>query len=56
MTSTSIARKLTGFGFSSRQRTFADTDLNTLSDRSLKDIGFRLERRDLTAVKPFWMA
>lgn len=33
-----------------------EADLNTLSDRSLKDIGFRLERRDLSSVKPFWLA
>jgi len=31
-------------------------DFNTLSDRALKDIGFRLDRRDLNSVKPFWLA
>lgn len=31
-------------------------DLEALSDRSLKDIGFQLNRRDLSSVKPFWIA
>ena len=53
---TTIARKLTGFSFLNRQRAFVETDLNALSDRCLRDIGFRLDRRDLSAVKPFWMA
>jgi hypothetical protein len=30
--------------------------LETLSDRALKDIGFQLNRRDLSSVKPFWIA
>ena len=53
---TTIARKLTGFSFLARQRAFDDADLHSLSDRCLKDIGFKLERRDLTTVKPFWLA
>jgi hypothetical protein len=52
---TTIARKLTGFSFLARQRV-ADADISALSDRCLRDIGFRLERRDLNSVKPFWMA
>ena len=31
-------------------------DLEALSDRALRDIGFRLNRRDLSLVKPFWLA
>jgi hypothetical protein len=55
---TTIARKFSsglhsGFSFLGRG---TEADLNTLSDRSLKDIGFRLERRDLSSVKPFWLA
>jgi uncharacterized protein YjiS (DUF1127 family) len=53
---TTIARKLTGFSFLARQRTVGEADLNALSDRCLKDIGFRLDRRDLSSVKPFWLA
>ena len=53
---TTIARKLTGFSFLARQRGLDDADLSALSDRCLKDIGFKLDRRDLSAVKPFWMA
>jgi hypothetical protein len=61
---TTIARKFnSGFhsGFSSGfsffgHRGTTEADLTTLSDRSLKDIGFRLERRDLSSVKPFWLA
>lgn len=37
-------------------RRSAGPDFNTLSDRALKDIGFRLDRRDLNSVKPFWLA
>jgi uncharacterized protein YjiS (DUF1127 family) len=51
-----IACKLTGFSFLARLRAFDVADLNSLSDRCLRDIGFKLERRDLNAVKPFWMA
>ncbi len=53
---TTIARKLAGLGFLARHRAFDDADVNSLSDRCLKDIGFKLERRDLSSVKPFWMA
>ncbi|HEX3937554.1 MAG TPA: hypothetical protein VHX43_08610 [Xanthobacteraceae bacterium] len=53
---TTIARKLTSLSFLPRQRGLDDVDLNALSDRCLKDVGFKLERRDLTSVKPFWMA
>jgi uncharacterized protein YjiS (DUF1127 family) len=53
---TTIARKLAGFGFLTRLRAFDDADLSSLSDRCLRDIGFKLDRRDLNAVKPFWMA
>jgi hypothetical protein len=57
---TTIARKFnsgfhSGFSFFGHRGT-TEADLNTLSDRSLKDIGFRLERRDLSSVKPFWLA
>ncbi|MFZ0608579.1 MAG: hypothetical protein WBD53_16195 [Xanthobacteraceae bacterium] len=53
---TIIARTLTSLNFLARQRGLDDADLNTLSDRCLKDIGFTLERRNLSSVKPFWMA
>ncbi len=53
---TTIARRWTGFNFLSQQRGATEADLNALSDRSLKDIGFKLQRRDLNSVKPFWLA
>jgi hypothetical protein len=58
---TTIARKFnsgfhSGFDFLGRHCGTTQADLNTLSDRSLRDIGFRFERRDLSAVKPFWLA
>lgn len=53
---TSIARKLASFSFLARQRAFDEADLHRLSDQCLRDIGFKLERRDLNSVKPFWMA
>lgn len=53
---TTIARKLTGFSFRTRHCGFPTADVSALSDQCLKDIGFRLDRRDLAAVKPFWMA
>jgi len=53
---TTIARKLTSLSFLARQRGLDDADLNALSDRCLRDIGFKLDRRDLSSVKPFWMA
>jgi hypothetical protein len=31
-------------------------DLTSLSDSSLRDIGFKLARRDLNSIKPFWAA
>jgi uncharacterized protein YjiS (DUF1127 family) len=37
-----------------KRRRFS-TDLEKLSERSLKDIGLRPTRRDYEAVKPFWM-
>lgn len=42
--------------FSWQQYCYAGADLKSLSDKALKDIGFRLDRRDLDAVKPFWVA
>jgi uncharacterized protein YjiS (DUF1127 family) len=53
---TTLARKLANFSFLVRQRGCDDADLSSLSDRCLKDIGFKLERRDLNSVKPFWLA
>lgn len=53
---TTIARKLTSLNFFSRQRRHSSSDLKSLSDRSLQDIGFKYAPRDLDAVKPFWMA
>lgn len=53
---TTIARKLTELSFLGRRRATIDADLSSLSDRCLKDIGFTLDRRDLSAVKPFWLA
>ena len=51
---TMIALKFLKLNFLSRQRGYAD--LEVLSDKCLKDIGFRLARRDLSSVKPFWLA
>ncbi|MGA7790453.1 MAG: hypothetical protein WCA56_20075 [Xanthobacteraceae bacterium] len=42
--------------FGWQQRRYTGADLKTLSDKALEDIGFRLDRRDLNAVKPFWLA
>ncbi len=53
---TIIARKLTSLSFLARQRRLDDADLNAMSDRCLRDIGFTMERRNLSSVKPFWMA
>ena len=39
-----------------RRQGYALADLEGLSDECLKDIGFRLTRRDLSSVKPFWLA
>ena len=51
---TMIARKFSNLKFLSRQPGYAD--LEVLSDKCLADIGFRLARRDLNSVKPFWLA
>ena len=51
---TMIARKFSKLKFLSRQRNYAD--LEVVSDKCLQDIGFRLARRDLNSVKPFWLA
>jgi hypothetical protein len=53
---TMIARKLSKLNFLGGLCGQAGADLEALSDRALKDIGFRLERRDLSSVKPFWQA
>jgi hypothetical protein len=49
-----IALKFSNLKFLSRQPGYAD--LEVLSDKCLEDIGFRLDRRDLSLVKPFWLA
>jgi uncharacterized protein YjiS (DUF1127 family) len=46
-----LARNLSGW----RHRE-SGADLKSLSDGALQDIGFRLTRRELDVVKPFWMA
>ena len=51
---TKIARKLSKVLFLGGLCRQPRGDLETLSDRALKDIGFRLDRRDLSSVKPFW--
>ena len=54
---TAIALRLSNskfFGW--QQRRYAGADLKSLSDKTLEDIGFKLARRDLSTVKPFWMA
>jgi uncharacterized protein YjiS (DUF1127 family) len=53
---TIIARKFSTLNFLRRRRRYTGADLDVLSDKCLKDIGFRLERRDLNSVKPFWLA
>lgn len=53
---TMIARKLLSLNFRSRRGSYAGADLEVLSDKCLEDIGFRLARRDLSAIKPFWLA
>ncbi len=37
------------------RRHYASAKLESLSDRSLQDIGLEPYRRDFDAVKPFWM-
>jgi uncharacterized protein YjiS (DUF1127 family) len=54
---TAIALRLSNakfFGWP--QRRYAGADLKSASDKALEDIGFRLDRRDLSAVRPFWVA
>ena len=51
-----IARKLSKLNFLGSLYCQVRGDLEALSDRALKDIGFRLDRRDLRSVKPFWQA
>ncbi len=53
---TTIALKLTNLKFFGWQHRNSGAELENLSDQALEDIGFRLARRDLTAVKPFWIA
>ena len=53
---TMIPLKLTNIKFFGGRSRFDGGDLRSLSDKSLLDIGFKLDRRDLSAVKPFWMA
>jgi uncharacterized protein YjiS (DUF1127 family) len=53
---TIIARKFSTLNFLRRRRRYTGADLDVLSDKCLKDIGFRLERRDLNSVKAFWLA
>ncbi|MGA7791234.1 MAG: hypothetical protein WCA56_24030 [Xanthobacteraceae bacterium] len=48
---TTIARLVSNW-----QRRSIGEELTTLNDKVLVDIGFRVIRRDLDAVKPFWMA
>jgi sn-glycerol 3-phosphate transport system ATP-binding protein len=42
--------------FAWQRHRYTAADLKSLSDKALEDIGFRLDRCDLNAVKPFWMA
>jgi hypothetical protein len=53
---TTIALKLTNMKLFGWQHPYTGADLESLSDKALEDIGFRLARRDLNAVKPFWIA
>ena len=53
---TMILINLSKLNFLSGCRAHYAPDLEALSDRALKDIGFRLARRDLYSVKPFWLA
>jgi uncharacterized protein YjiS (DUF1127 family) len=50
-----ITQKLSALNLVCR-RSYTSFDFNALSDRALKDIGFRLDRQDLNSVKPFWQA
>jgi hypothetical protein len=53
---TVIGRKFLKLNFLSRRDNYAGADLEALSDKCLEDIGFRLARRDLSSIKPFWLA
>ena len=54
---TAIPLKFTNVKFFRwQQHRYAGADLKSLSDKALEDIGFRLDRRDLNAIKPFWVA
>jgi hypothetical protein len=55
-TMTTIILKLQKLNFLGGRRGYDAPDLRALSDRDLSDIGFRLARRDLGSVKPFWLA
>jgi uncharacterized protein YjiS (DUF1127 family) len=50
-----IALKMTDKFLNGSRRETGEA-LTSLSDKCLRDIGFRLCRRDLDAVKPFWMS
>jgi uncharacterized protein YjiS (DUF1127 family) len=52
---TTIALIITRLSFFNRKHG-CTADLTSLSDNSLQDIGFKLARRDLNAIKPFWAA
>jgi uncharacterized protein YjiS (DUF1127 family) len=47
--------KLIALSFLRLRRHYSDAKLESLSDRSLQDIGLEPCRRDFDAVKPFWM-
>jgi uncharacterized protein YjiS (DUF1127 family) len=51
-----ITQKLSALNILVCRRSYTSFDFNALSDRALKDIGFRLDRQDLNSVKPFWQA
>jgi hypothetical protein len=51
-----MGRKFLKLNFLSRRGRYAGADLEVLSDKCLEDIGFRLARRDLSCIKPFWLA
>ncbi len=53
---TMIVRKLLSLNFRGSRGSYAGADLEALSDKCLEDIGFRLARRDLSAIMPFWQA
>jgi uncharacterized protein YjiS (DUF1127 family) len=53
---TAIPLKFTNVKFFGWHQRNIGPDLRDLSDKTLQDIGLKLDRRDLNAVKPFWMA